>query len=209
VVHDRFFRSIPLGLLALLDERREVRGLDDRPRVENPLLAILADDDVVLAPVVVEGREVEPAVGTAALLAQPRGTRHSPEDDHHIPKVAAQMPARVVDGRTRRCNDLGDTPVEFVELIQDRGQPCFVAKDAGVLVHRGLQLGMESIWIFDSRSRQVARHLAAGLRQVRFVDPRRRRLGGVLRRTLARPLSEYEQVRERVAAQPVGSVDPT
>src|SRR3984885_5541553 len=162
VVHDRSCRSVPLGLLPLLYEWREFRRLDDRPGLENHLLAILSDDDVVLAPVVVEGREVEPAVGAAALLAPQRGTGHSPGHDHHIPKVAAEMPAGVVDGRARRGKDLGDTPIELVELLQDRGQPRLLAKDAGVILHRGLQLGMESIRIFASRSRQVARHLTGG-----------------------------------------------
>src|ERR1700733_14683280 len=147
VVHDRFFQSIPLALLALLDERHEFVCRDDRPGLELHLLALVADDDVVLTPVAVERREVEPAVGAAALLAHERGTRHSPGDNQHVAKVAAEMPAGVVDGGARRGKDLGDTPVELVELIQDRGQSRLVAKDAGVVLHRGLQLGVESIRI--------------------------------------------------------------
>jgi hypothetical protein len=45
--------------------------------------------------------EVGPAVGTAALLAPQRGTRHSPGDDQHVPKVeliAGGSFAKLVEG---------------------------------------------------------------------------------------------------------------
>src|SRR5450755_3049273 len=119
VVHDRLFGGVSLGLLSLLNERREICCLDDRPGLELHLLAILADDDVVLAPVVIKGGEVKPAVGAAALVAQQRGTRDRPGDEQHVAKVAAEMPAGVIGGRARRGNDRADTPVELVELIED------------------------------------------------------------------------------------------
>src|SRR6476646_5541501 len=78
VVHDRFLGSVPLGLLPLRYERREVCCLHDRPGLENHLLTILAHDNVVLAPIIIEGRKVEPAVGAAAFLAPQRRARHSP-----------------------------------------------------------------------------------------------------------------------------------
>ena len=111
-----------------VDERRQLVGLDDRPRLERASRPpSLRDDDVVLAPVVV----VRP--GKSSRLCAPRlswrmqrGARDRLGDDQHVVQVAAQVPARVEGARRLDAAPaFGRAPLELLESRRARrsGRP--------------------------------------------------------------------------------------
>ena len=115
------------------------------------------------------------------------------------------MPSGVVDLCARRGRHLRGAVVVLCEPIEDGAQAALVAKDAGVSLHRGLQLSMESIWILASGPRQEASHLVGGLRQLDCGGLRPHAGGGDGCRRLARALSEHETGGPRAAPGRVGA----
>ena len=150
---------------------------------------------------------VDPAVGAAALGPLPGAAGDRLGDDQQVPQLEDEVPARVVGPPpltamfAQRARSVGEPVERLVEVGLD-------PEDADEPLHRVLQLALERV-----------RVLAVGPleRRRRARAPRRRSASG--RDTgasassaasrpppRAGPGAEHEQVRQRVAAQPVRAV---
>ena len=121
-------------------------------RLDDHALGRLADDVVVLAPVVVVGGEVEPAVCAAALAPGQRCARDRLRDDQHVAQVAAEVPARVVGRGTGTGARGRGARLQLLEPADGRAQPGLVAEDADVLLHRVLELVVQPVGVLVARA---------------------------------------------------------
>ena len=172
-----------------------------------------ADDDVVLAPVVVVVREVEPAVRAAALVAQrARRARPPRRTIEHVAQVAAEVPAGVVAPlvpagarRRRRAASAPRSPATAAV------SPASSRKIPTSSLHRRLQLGVERVRILVARSRRgsassrrrrrrpAPSSICGRRRAARVLAPRRRRRGG---RTRAGPRASCRRAGWRRSSRP-------
>ena len=157
--------------------------------------------------------EVVAEVGAAALLALERGARDRLGDREQVAQVERRVPAGVVlavaAARARAARALAQLREPVERAAPSRPRVRTMPTRSCIIV---LQVVLDLVRAFVAAP--PARSNGASARRARRLDLRRRRpcrrraRCAKLRRVLAGALAEHQQVGERVAAQPVGAVQP-
>src|ERR1700680_1233540 len=117
------------------------------------------------------------------------------------------MPARVKQSRPFDAQTSGAF-FQFLQLLQGATQVFFITKDANQILHGFLQIAMNRIWTLTIAALKESQHRARGVLDLPRVDGHGWYLVRVFGGSQSCTAAEDKQVRERVAAQPVCSMQP-
>ena len=167
------------------------------------------DHEVELAQLRVELGVVAARVGPAALPALDRAEEHALRIVDHRLEIERRVPARIeLTSAVAAGADLRRPLLELLHLLEPGAEPRVVADDRGVARQRVLQFLVKQVRVLLA---VLPQRLQRERDEIGDLTGRDRRLalasGNVGGGSVTGSLAEHDQIGERVASQPVGTVE--